>query len=80
MSELLLLVGVVVVVFLYRICKAAWLGAVAGAAESVRDWREMERRFAEARRRCHSKRPMRDVTPAKGVIDLPSDQYRAVDQ
>ena len=80
MSEIFVLIGLVIVVFLYRIGKAAWLGAVAGAIESVRDRREIEHFLEEARRRRRSERPMRDITPKACVVDLPSDQYRVIDQ
>ena len=80
MYEFLILVGVVVVMFLYRICKSAWLGAVAGATEYEQRRREIEQFLADERQKRRSKRPMHDVTPAKGAIDLSSDQYRVVDQ
>ncbi|MCG8510431.1 MAG: hypothetical protein MI741_14495 [Rhodospirillales bacterium] len=80
MYEFLILVGVVIAVFLYRICKSAWLGAVAAATEYEQDRREIEQFLADERQKRRSKQPMHDVTPAKGAIDLPSDQYRVVDQ
>lgn len=80
MDELWVLLAVVVAVCIFRVGRLLWQAVNEGIADADRRMDELNR-FAEgARQRRHRERQMRDITPAEGVVDLSSDQYRVVDQ